>query len=89
MARNIKIELELPEFEKELVVSVTLKRDGEITSISSSPEGVRETTSTESGTAWKQGWGQSGLDGEAKAPKKTTKKSTGTSSGSNMMDMNF
>lgn len=34
---NIKIELELPEFEKELSISVTLKKDGEIVSTFSSP----------------------------------------------------
>ena len=34
---NIKIELELPEFEKELSISVVLKKDGEIVSTFSSP----------------------------------------------------
>ena len=61
MARNIKIELELPEFEKELVVSVTLKRDGEVVSATSTamPDGVlqpvtRQTVTNDSGGAWKQ-----------------------------------
>lgn len=34
---NIKIELELPEFEKELSISVVLKKDGEIVTAFSSP----------------------------------------------------
>ena len=39
--RNIKIELELPDFEKELNITVTLQRDGEVLSCTSStsPEG--------------------------------------------------
>jgi len=37
MMNNIKIELELPEFEKELSITVTLKKDGEIVSTFSSP----------------------------------------------------
>jgi len=53
MARNIKIELELPEFERELNVSITLKRDGEVTAVTSSPAaGVL--TEQSSGGAWKQ-----------------------------------
>lgn len=34
--RNIKIELELPDFEKELNITVTLQRDGEVLSCTSS-----------------------------------------------------
>lgn len=41
MSKSIKIELELPEFEKELNISVTLKRDGEELTCSSHPEGVK------------------------------------------------
>jgi hypothetical protein len=37
MGKNIKIELELPEFDKELAITVTLKRDGEVIKASSSP----------------------------------------------------
>ena len=37
----IKIEFDLPEFEKELNVSVTLKKDGEVIATSSSLEGVK------------------------------------------------
>lgn len=37
MNNNIKIELELPEFEKELSISIILKKDGEIVSTFSSP----------------------------------------------------
>jgi hypothetical protein len=35
---SIKIELELPEFEKELNISVILRKDGEIVSTFSSPQ---------------------------------------------------
>lgn len=35
MSKNIKIELELPEFEKELNITVTLRKDGE--AITTSP----------------------------------------------------
>ena len=41
MNRMIKIEFDLPEFEKELNVSVTLKKDGEVIATSSSLEGVK------------------------------------------------
>lgn len=41
MARNIKIELELPEFENSLNISVTLTKDGEHLVCSSRPEGVK------------------------------------------------
>lgn len=92
MARNIKIELELPEFEKELNVSITLKRDGEVTTVASSPAtGIL--TEQSSGGAWKQHVidGQLGVVGETPAmetkPKKTTKKSGGSTG--NMMDMSF
>lgn len=36
----IKINLELPEFEKELSISVTLRKDGEVIKTSSSSPGV-------------------------------------------------
>lgn len=50
----IKISLELPEFEKELSISVTLKKDGEvITSSSSSLVGVKAEISGEN-SVWKQ-----------------------------------
>ena len=41
MGRNIKIELELPEFEKELNISVTLRKDGEVLCTSSTPTEIK------------------------------------------------
>lgn len=82
----IKIEFDLPEFEKELNVSVTLKKDGEVITTSSSLGGVKTELTGESwkqtdepGDAWKQG------EKVTQNPiKKTTKKS-----GGNMMDISF
>ena len=53
MINMIKIQLELPEFEKELNVSVTLKKDGEVITTSSSSTEVK-TEISDSGNAWKQ-----------------------------------
>lgn len=38
MGKNIKIELELPEFEKDLTISVKLHRDGEAPTVTSSSD---------------------------------------------------
>ena len=103
MAKNIKIELELPEFEKELNVSITLKRDGEVTTVTSSPAtGIL--SEQDSGGAWKQhviddhsstvgmlgAMGVPSAVGETPAmseAKPKRKKSTGSTG--NMMDMSF
>lgn len=45
MGRNIKIELELPEFEKELIISVTLRKDGEVLNSSTSSFPTRDMNS--------------------------------------------
>ncbi len=105
MAKNIKIELELPEFEKELNVSITLKRDGEVTTVTSSPAtGVLSEQS--SGGAWKQhviddhsstvgmlgAMGVPSAVGETPAMSEATKPKRTTkksSSTGNMMDMSF
>jgi hypothetical protein len=102
MARNIKIELELPEFEKELNVSITLRRDGEVTTVTSSPA-IGVLTEQGSGGAWKQhvvddtsrkieSLNVPGAVGETPAMSETAKskrtKKTSSSAG-NMMDMNF
>ena len=93
---NIKIEFELPEFQSELTVSVTLRRDGETIVVSpSSTEGV--TTVLDSGNAWKQGFGApiaAPVSMDAPKKKTVTKKSStpkGPSDGTsgNMMDMSF
>lgn len=77
MINMIKIQLELPEFEKELNVSVTLKKDGEvITTSSSSPE--VKTEISDSGNAWKQ------FAEPVKEEKTRNKKSSG-----NMMDISI
>lgn len=39
MGRLLKIELELPEFEKELNINITIKKDGEVVYTASSPSG--------------------------------------------------
>jgi hypothetical protein len=104
MAKNIKIELELPEFEKELNVSITLKRDGEVTTVTSSPAtGIL--SELDSGGAWKQHviddhssttgmlgtMGVSSAVGETPAMTEAAKPKRKKSSGStgNMMDMSF
>lgn len=105
MAKNIKIELELPEFEKELNVSITLKRDGEVTTVTSSPAtGVL--SEQDSGGAWKQhviddhsstvgmlgAMGVPSAVGETPATAEAAKPKRTTkksSSTGNMMDMSF
>jgi len=57
MSNNIKIELELPNFEKELSITVTLRKDGETINVSPS------VTEIEEASGWKQ---------KAKPSKKTS-----------------
>lgn len=77
MINMIKIQLELPEFEKELNVSVTLKKDGEVITTSSSFPEVK-TEISDSGNAWKQ------FAEPVKEEKTRNKKSSG-----NMMDISI
>lgn len=92
--RNIKIELELPEFEKELNITVTLQRDGEVLNCStSSSSGAKQTPNDNYQATFKQdvktementgnGWKQ--------IPDPTPVSSSGSSfSGGNMMNINF
>lgn len=51
MIKMIKIEFDLPEFEKELNISVTLRKDGEVITTSSSSPEVKAEVSEE---VWKQ-----------------------------------
>ncbi len=39
MSRVLKIELDIPEFEKELEINITIKKDGEVVYTASSPSG--------------------------------------------------
>lgn len=71
---NIKIELELPEFEKELSISVVLKKDGEIVSAFSSPSPEITTNKKEK---------QPEVEKVEKEKPKTTRKKAG----GNMMDL--
>ena len=90
--RNIKIELELPEFEKELNITVTLQRDGEVLSCTSSstPKGVKSIPSDNVATTFKS----SPIENESamgwKQPIDPAPISIPTSfSGGNMMDINI
>lgn len=77
--RNIKIELELPEFDKELNISITLKKDGEVLIDSPySPLGKNEEVIPDSPSVWKQ----TPEEPKKKSPSRSTKKKTG----GNMMD---
>lgn len=89
---NIKIELELPEFEKELNITVTLQRDGEVLSCtSSSPESIKSRSSVEDTPkvckspieSQGQGWKQSADTSFNSAP------TTTPLTGGNMMNINF
>lgn len=82
MNRMIKIEFDLPEFEKELNVSVTLKKDGEVIATSSSLEGVK----TE--LPWKQTIEEPAVK-EEKVTQEPIKKTRTKKSGGNMMDISF
>ena len=82
MNRMIKIEFDLPEFEKELNVSVTLKKDGEVIATSSSLEGVK----TE--LPWKQTTEEQAIK-EEKVTQEPIKKTRAKKSGGNMMDISF
>lgn len=82
MNRMIKIEFDLPEFEKELNVSVTLKKDGEVIATSSSLEGVK----TE--LPWKQTIEETAVMEEI-VTQEPIKKTRAKKSGGNMMDISF
>lgn len=82
MNRMIKIEFDLPEFEKELNVSVTLKKDGEVIATSSSLEGVK----TE--LPWKQTIEETAVKEEI-VKQEPVKKTRAKKSGGNMMDISF
>lgn len=70
----IKINLELPEFDNELSISVTLRKDGEVIKTSSSSPGVLTEV-----------LGQQ----EVPKTEKTTHKDKKSTGGSNLMDMTF
>lgn len=73
----IKIEFDLPEFEKELNISITLKKDGEVITTSSSLGGVN----SDNGDAWKQVVQEEKVTQVPVVPKRK--------SGGNMMDISF
>lgn len=77
--RNIKIELELPEFDKELNISVTLKKDGEVLLTSSSFPSVDKSEPVDETPVWKQ------TVEEPKSTTTTRKKGRG----GNMMDLSI
>ena len=92
--RNIKIELELPEFEKELNITVTLQRDGEVLSCTSSSQGgikskspVEDTPKVCKSTSGdvSQGWKQSAEPSHKSTPTVSATPLTG----GNMMNINF
>lgn len=84
MNNNIKIELELPTFEKELNISVTLRKDGEVISTSSSEWRDSESYS---GDSWKQTPEENMPPKVIKeVPEEHTKKKRG---GGNMMDISI
>lgn len=69
----LKIELDLPEFEKELNINITIKKDGEVVYSASSPSGnvkVKEMVKEE-------------------PTPKTKKKSSGKASGGNFMNLDL
>ena len=74
MIKMIKIEFDLPEFEKELNISVTLRKDGEVITTSSSSPKVKTEVSS-----WKQ------KPEEEIVTQIPSKKSAG----GNMMDISF
>lgn len=98
MGRNIKIELELPEFEKELNISVTLRKDGEVLLCTSSTPAEIKTNINENPTSlpfpgqpdnspvWKQ---NPTCGGPGSRVNLGNEKSTGNNVGGNMMDINF
>lgn len=80
--KMIRIEFDLPEFEKELVVSVTLKKDGEVIETSSSLGGVK------TDLPWKQSVEEPAVK-EEKVTQEPIKKTRAKKSGGNMMDISF
>lgn len=81
--KMIRIEFDLPEFEKELVVSVTLKKDGEVIETSSSLGGVK------TDLPWKQSIEEPAAVKEEKVTQEPIKKTRAKKSGGNMMDISF
>ena len=96
MGRNIKIELELPEFEKELNISVTLRKDGEVLCTSSTPTEIK-TNINESPTSLpfpgqpdnSPVWKQNPICGGPGSRVNLNEKSLSNNVGGNMMDINF
>lgn len=91
--RNIKIELELPEFEKELNITVTLQRDGEVLNCSTSsssgdkqlpPCNDYQATFKQDIKAEKESAGNGWKQTPEPAPS-----SSSSFSGGNMMNINF
>lgn len=78
MSKIIKIELELPEFEKELNISVSLRKDGEVITTSSFPTETKTNIINETQPIWKQQ-----VSADIVQPKNTSTRS------GNMMNMNF
>ena len=78
MSRLLKIKLDLPEFEKELNINITIKKDGEVVYTASSPSSNVEMID--------EGEKEKKTDTPAptKNPKKTTKKKSG-----NFMDLDL
>lgn len=83
----MKFELELPEFERELEINITIRRDGEVLYRTSSPTTITsQVIESESKPIWKQ---------EPEPEKKPAKKSTAkkqdsavkVSSGGNLMNI--
>ena len=74
MSQFLKIELDLPEFEKELNINITIKKDGEVVYSASSPSSNVEMIEGEKKIETPT----------AKNPKKTTKKKSG-----NFMDVDL
>lgn len=86
--RNIKIELELPDFEKELNITVMLQRDGEVLKCTSSTSGGIEEKNSRPEPL--ENFGK-----PVTAKQSVTDVDTGSgwkqeaSSGNNMMNLNF
>jgi hypothetical protein len=73
MSRLLKIELDLPEFEKELNINITIKKDGEVVYSASSPSGNVEVAEKV----------------KEPAPEKKKKSSGKSASGGNFMNLDL
>lgn len=74
MSKNIKIELELPDFEKELIITVNLRRDGE--EITSSSTTTKDSVVVkDEQPAWKQE--AEVINEPIKSPEKPKRRSSG------------